>query len=125
VLKGELLIPKNQPVKPKICDCLVFSLDNRFRISIVELKSRSNDWTHIKEQLIGGREYARKILKNTNSNITPEIVLMWLTKRRTSSTVMLLKRPVCINNEIYYVQYENCNTTLKSILDNYSPSYNS
>lgn len=125
VLKGELLISKNQPVTPKICDCLVFSLNNSFRISIVELKSRSNDWTHIKEQLIGGVDYACRILKNINPSITPEIVLVWLTKHRTSSTVVLLKKSVCINNERYYVQYENCNTALKSILDNYLQSHNS
>lgn len=124
VLKGELLVPKNQPAKPKICDCLVFSSDNSFRISIVELKSRSNDWTHIQEQLIGGVEYACKIFKNINPNITPKIVLVWLTKHRASSTVMFLKKSVCINNERYYVQYENCNTALKSILDNYLPSRN-
>ena len=63
VLKGELLVPKNLPTKPKICDCLVFSSDNRLRISVVELKSRSKDWASVEEQLSGGREYAYKILK--------------------------------------------------------------
>lgn len=125
VLKGELLVPKNHPTKPKICDCLVFSLDDRFRISVVELKSISNNWERVKEQLTGGREHAYKILKNIKPNRTPEIVMVWLTKRRTSSTVEFFKKSVCISNEKYYIQYVNCGSSLKSIHGSYSPSYNS
>ena len=113
VLKGEKICTDR-----KICDCIVFAIDNCVIIGIVELKSKDIHASEIVKKLTNGSEIALNILERCKSNYMKfefYHLVLWKSCDPTEYEVITSRR-IIIRGKKHKIIPKRCGSSFSEII---------
>lgn len=113
VLKGEVICQGQ-----KICDYIIFKINNSIIIGIVELKSRTAHPGEIEEKLTNGSITALNILTKCNNSSTKyKLYFLVLCKRFNSSGFRALtNRKITVGGKKYNLILKRCGVAFSDVI---------
>jgi hypothetical protein len=113
ILKGEKMC-----IDRKICDCIIFTIEDYIIVGIVELKSKTVHASEILEKLTNGLKIALDILKECNDNcILYEFYPIVLHKGINSSEYKIIVRNrIILKGKKYNIIPKKCGTSFSALI---------
>lgn len=117
ILKGELINPDK-----KMCDCIIFTLENDFIIGLVELKSKTTHADEISKKLNNASKIALDILKDFDKSSFKIRFFPVLLSKGYKDTELRSMRKEKINfrGKKYDIICKRCGTSFSEIISTYT-----
>lgn len=115
IYKGEQLTQSIMKEQKKACDCFIFYDDSY--VALVELKSRTIDYSSVQEKFDNGVEIVNLLLgaKAIHYKIVP-VLLAKTFNKKPSGSLLARKMSVRINGKCKSIRYDKCGTQLADIM---------